>query len=69
MSTDYACLSLDNERRIEMIEVHNLCVKLIKNGKTKGLQEKLDVFLAMDRLSANEYKKLVSMLNEKTQTF
>ena len=52
-----------------MIEVNNLCVKLIKNGKTNGLQEKLDVFLAMDRLSANEYKKLINMLNEKTQTF
>ena len=69
MSTDSACLSLDNERRIEMIEVHNLCVKLIKNGKTNGLQEKLDVFFGMNRLSAEEYKKLVSMLNEKTQTF
>lgn len=52
-----------------MVEVNNLCVKLIKNGKTNGLQEKLDVFLAMDRLSAEEYKKLVNMLNEKTQTF
>ena len=52
-----------------MIEVNNLCVKLIKHSKTKGLQEKLDVFLAMDRLSAEEYKKLVNMLNEKTLTF
>ena len=69
MNTDSACLSLDNERRIKMIEVYNLCVRLIKNGKTKGLQEKLDVFLAMDRLSAEEFKKLVNMLNEKTQTF
>ena len=52
-----------------MIVVYNLCVKLIKNGKTDGLQEKLDVYLACDRLAANEYKKLVDMLNEKTQTF
>ena len=52
-----------------MIVVYNLCVKLIKNGSTDGLQEKLDVYLACDRLSAKEYKKLVDMLNEKTQTF
>ena len=52
-----------------MAAVYNLCVKLIKKDKTDGLQEKLDVFLAMDRLSAEECKKLVNMLNEKTQTF
>ena len=69
MNTGSACLSLDNERRIKMIAVYNLCVKLIEHEKTEGLQEKLDVFLAMDRLSAEEYKKLVNMLNKKTQTF
>lgn len=69
MNTDSACLNWVNERRIKMAAVYNLCVKLIKNGKTDGLQEKLDVFLAMDRLSAEEYKKLVNMFNEKTQTF
>ena len=52
-----------------MTLVYNLCVKLINNGRTDGLQEKLDVFLTMDRLSVEEYKKLVNMLNEKTQTF
>ena len=52
-----------------MTAVYNLCVKLIKKDKTDGLQEKLDVYLAMDRLTAEEYKKLVDKLNEKTQTF
>ena len=69
MNSDSACLNLDNERRIKMAAVYNLCVKLINNGKTDGLQEKLDVFLACDRLTSEEYKKLVNMLNEKTQTF
>ena len=45
-----------------MTAVYNLCVKLINNGKTDGLQEKLDVFLACDRLTSEEYKKLISKL-------
>ena len=46
-----------------MTAVYNLCVKLINNGKTDGLQEKLDVFLACDRLTTEEYQALVAMLN------
>lgn len=45
-----------------MKTTYNLCVLLIGKGKTEGLQEKLDVFYAMGRLSEEEYKTLCGML-------
>ena len=45
-----------------MIMVYNLCKKLIENGRTDGLMEKLDVYLANDRLTTAEYSELVAML-------
>ena len=45
-----------------MTTVFNLCKKLIEKGKTEGLQEKLDVYLACDRLTSEEYKELSEML-------
>ena len=45
-----------------MTSVKNLCLLLIQRGKTDGLQEKLDVFYAMGRLSEEEYKTLCGML-------
>ena len=47
-----------------MLAVYNLCKKLIEKGKTDGLQDKLDVYLACDRLTADEYEKLSKMLND-----
>ena len=44
--------------------VFNLCKKLIEKGKTEGLQEKLDVYLACDRLTPEEYSELSKMLAE-----
>lgn len=45
-----------------MIAVYNLCKKLIDIGKTDGLQAKLDVYLANDRLTTDEYNELTGML-------
>lgn len=45
-----------------MIAVYNLCKKLINLGKTDGLQAKLDVYLANDRLTTDEYNELTGML-------
>lgn len=45
-----------------MITVFNLCKKLIEKNKFEGLQEKLDVYLACDRLTAEEYSELVKLL-------
>lgn len=45
-----------------MTTVFNLCKLLINKGKTTGLQDKMDVYLAADRLTAEEYNELVAML-------
>ncbi len=34
-----------------MSTVYNLCKLLIDRGRTEGLQEKMDVYLAADRLT------------------
>lgn len=42
---------------------YKLCKKLIALGRTEGLQEKLDVYLAADRITAEQYQELVELLN------
>lgn len=46
-----------------MAVVFELCKKLIEKGKTDGLIEKMDVYLACGRITAEEYSLLYSMLN------
>lgn len=41
---------------------YKLCIKLIRAGKTDGLADKLDVYFAAGRLTEEEYKELMSML-------
>lgn len=48
-----------------MASVFNLCKLLIQKGRTNGLQEKMDVYLAADRLTTEEYQELVAMLATK----
>lgn len=50
-----------------MISVFNLCKLLILKGKTDGLVDKMDVFLANDRLTADEYGELMKLLEQHTQ--
>ena len=45
-----------------MSTVYNLCKLLIDRGRTEGLQEKMDVYLAADRLTQEEYSALSEML-------
>lgn len=45
-----------------MTTVYNLCKLLIDRGRTEGLQEKMDVYLAADRLTPEEYSVLSEML-------
>ena len=47
-----------------MVVVFNLCKKLIENGKKDGLLDKMDAYLAADRLTVAEYNKLVAMMAE-----
>ena len=45
-----------------MTSVFNLCKLLIEKGRTDGLQDKMDVYLAVDRLTTEEYTELTAML-------
>lgn len=44
--------------------VYKLCKRLIALGRTEGLAEKLDVYLAADRITAAEYEELMALLQE-----
>ena len=37
--------------------------RVIEKGQTEGMAEKLDIFLAVGKISAKEYKALTKMLN------
>lgn len=47
-----------------MTSVKNLCLLLISRGKTDGLQDKMDAYLAADQLTAEEYTELAEKLAE-----
>ena len=46
-----------------MTTVYNLCRALIAHGRTQGLAEKMDVYLAAGRLTAQEYSELIGLLD------
>lgn len=46
-----------------MLVVFELCKKLIEKSRTENLLEKMDVYLACERLTTEEYSILYSMLN------
>ena len=41
---------------------YTLCVRLIRVGKTEGLKDKIDVYFAAERITAEEYRELMEML-------
>ena len=41
----------------------NLCKLLIEKNRTDGLIDKMDAYLAADRLTVDEYEQLTEMLN------
>ena len=45
-----------------MTSVYNLCKLLIARGRTNGLNDKMDAYLANDRLTVEEYNSLTAML-------
>ena len=49
------------------MELYNTCARLIEKGKTAGMQKKLDIFFANDRLTEDEYTKLTAQLEAKQQ--
>lgn len=47
-----------------MKSVYNLCMILIRKGKTDGLMDKMDAYLAADRLTPDEYQALVELMDK-----
>lgn len=45
-----------------MTSVFNLVKLLIRRGRTDGLQDKMDVYLAADRLTTEEYQELLQLM-------
>lgn len=46
-----------------MVTVFNLCKVLITKGRTNGLIDKMDAYLANDRLTVEEYNELVALMS------
>lgn len=44
--------------------LYTVLVRLIERGATEGLQDKIDVFFATDRLTEGQYQMLTARLNE-----
>ena len=55
----------EREQKGLKMELYNTCARLIERGKTNGMQRKLDIFFANDRLTEEEYEKLCTQLAEK----
>lgn len=47
-----------------MTTVYKLCLLLIGKGRTEGLMDKMDAYLAADRLTVEEYTELCERLGE-----
>lgn len=44
---------------------YKLCKQLISLGRTDGMQDKLDAYLAADRITAEQYGELMALLGDK----
>lgn len=42
--------------------LYRICKRMIDRGQTAGLTEKLDIFFAADRLTADQYQELTQLL-------
>ena len=42
---------------------YKLCKKLIELGRTEGLADKIDVYYAAGRLTTEQYRELMGLLN------
>lgn len=49
------------------MELYNTCERMIARGRGAGMQKKLDIFYAADRLTEDEYKKLTELLAAKQE--
>lgn len=40
--------------------------RMIERGNTSGIEEKIDIFFAAGKITEDEYKALISLLEQKT---
>ena len=45
--------------------LYRTCKRMIERGQTDGLEEKIDIFFAANKLTESEYEELVAMLKAK----
>lgn len=46
-----------------MIMLYRTLMRMIERGQTEGMEEKLDIFYAADKITEAEYTELIAMLN------
>lgn len=42
--------------------------RMIERGQTEGIEEKIDIFYAADKLTGTEYEELITMLEGRNKT-
>lgn len=47
--------------------LYRTLLRLIERGQTNGLEEKIDLFYAMNKLTETEYQELIAMLRLRNQ--
>lgn len=47
--------------------LYKTLVALIRNGRTAGLREKIDIFFAADRITEEQYTALVELLTKEEE--
>ena len=47
------------------MNLYNILKRLVENGYIESLQEKLDVFFAMDRVTREQYEELTEMIRSR----
>ncbi len=50
------------ENKVKHSTIYRVLRRMIERGETENIQEKLDVFMAADRITIDEYNELRAML-------
>lgn len=44
--------------------LYRILKRMIERGQTEGIEDKLDIFFAADKMTKEEYEELSSLLND-----
>lgn len=48
--------------------LYNVLKRMIERGQIEGMEEKLDIFYATDKITEEQYKELMAMLHPEAKT-